>query len=98
MLNTKSGLSTFYAAAGHLIMHMFAAFYFVIVLGIEDDWQLSYDELVDLWFIGSLLVGLGSIPSGWLSDGWGRSGMMAVMFLGLGLAAIFWEMSGKKLI
>ena len=98
MLNTKSGLSTFYAAAGHLIMHMFAAFYFVIVLGIEDDWQLSYDELVDLWFIGSLLVGLGSIPSGWLSDRWSRSGMIAVMFLGLGLAAIFCGMSGNKLI
>ena len=97
MLNTKSGLSTFYAAAGHLIMHMFAAFYFVIVLGIEDDWQLSYDELVDLWFIGSLLVGLGSIPSGWLSDRWSRSGMIAVMFLGLGLAAIFCGLSDSKL-
>ncbi len=98
MLNTKFGLSTFYAAAGHLIMHMFAAFYFVIVLGIEDDWQLGYDELVDLWFIGSLLVGLGSIPSGWLSDRWSRSGMIAVMFLGLGLAAIFCGMSESKLI
>ena len=55
-------LTTFYAAIGHLIMHMFAAFYFVIVLAIEDDWRLSYDELLNLWLIGSLLVGLGEIP------------------------------------
>ena len=64
MLNLSHPLPTFYAASGHLIMHMFAAFYFVIVLGIEDDWQISYDQLVDLWFFGSLLVGLGSIPAG----------------------------------
>ena len=89
MMRIGQPLPMFYAASGHLIMHMFAAFYFVIVLGIEDEWQLSYDELVDLWFIGSLLVGLGSIPAGWLSDKWSRSGMIAVMFLGLGLAWVF---------
>ena len=88
----------FYAASGHLMMHMFAAFYFVIVLGIEDEWQLSYDELVDLWFIGSLLVGLGSIPAGWLSDKWSRSGMIAVMFIGLGLASILCGLSGNKVM
>ena len=27
-------------------MHMFAAFYFVIILAIEDVWILSYDELI----------------------------------------------------
>ena len=42
-------LITFYAATGHLMMHMFAAFYFVIVLAIEDDWNFSYDELINLW-------------------------------------------------
>ena len=91
-------LPMFYAASGHLMMHMFAAFYFVIVLGIEDEWQLSYDELVDLWFIGSLLVGLGSIPAGWLSDKWSRSGMIAVMFLGLGLASVLCGLSGNKVM
>ena len=29
-------------------MHMFAAFYFVIVLSIENQWVLSYDELIKL--------------------------------------------------
>ncbi|MDG2416313.1 MAG: MFS transporter [Pelagibacterales bacterium] len=89
-------LITFYAATGHLMMHMFAAFYFVIVLAIEDDWNFSYDELINLWLLGSLLVGLGSIPAGWLSDQWSRSGMLAIMFIGLGVSSILCGLSNNK--
>ncbi len=89
-------LITFYAATGHLMMHMFAAFYFVIVLAIEDDWNFSYDELINLWLLGSLLVGLGSIPAGWLSDRWSRSGMLAIMFIGLGTSSILCGLSNNK--
>ena len=89
-------LITFYAATGHLMMHMFAAFYFVIVLAIEDDWNFSYDELINLWLLGSLLVGLGSIPAGWLSDRWSRSGMLAIMFIGLGGSSILCGLSNNK--
>ena len=92
----KSNLVTFYAATGHLMMHMFAAFYFVIVLAIEDDWNFSYDELINLWLLGSLLVGLGSIPAGWLSDRWSRSGMLAIMFIGLGISSILCGLSNNK--
>ena len=98
MSASQSKLPTFYAAVGHLFMHMFAAIYFVIVLGIEADWQFSYDELIDLWFVGSLMVGLGSIPSGWLSDRWSRSGMIAIMFIGLGVASIFCGLSETKFL
>ncbi|SVA15120.1 uncharacterized protein METZ01_LOCUS67974 [marine metagenome] len=86
----------FYAAVGHMTMHMFAAFYFVIVLAIEDDWKFSYNELINLWFLGSLFVGLGSLPAGWLSDRWSRSGMMAIMFVGLGLSSILCGFSNTK--
>ena len=89
-------LISFYAVTGHLMMHMFAAFYFVIVLAIEDDWNFSYDELINLWLLGSLLVGLGSIPAGWLSDRWSRSGMLAVMFIGLGISSILCGLSDNK--
>jgi MFS family permease len=75
---------------------MFAAFYFVIVLAIEDDWNFSYDELINLWLLGSLLVGLGSIPAGWLSDRWSRSGMLAIMFIGLGVSSILCGLSNNK--
>ena len=89
-------LSACYAALGHLFMHMFAACYFVIVLAIEDDWAFSYDELISLWILGSLLVGLGAIPAGWLSDRWSRSGMIAIMFIGLGLASLSCGFSDSK--
>ena len=89
-------LITFYAATGHLMMHMFAAFYFVIVLAIEDDWNFSYNELINLWLLGSLLVGLGSIPAGWLSDRWSRSGMLVIMFIGLGVSSILCGLSNNK--
>ena len=69
-------------------MHMFAAFYFVIVLTIEKEWSISYDQLIRLWTFGALLIGLGAIPFGLLSDRWSRSGTMTIMFIGMGLASI----------
>ena len=95
-MENDSKLTVTYAAIGHLLMHMFAAFYFVIVLAIEDDWKLSYDELLNLWFLGSLLVGLGALPAGWISDRWSRSGMIAIMFIGLGISSLLCGLSGNK--
>ena len=79
-------------------MHMFAAFYFAIVLGIEESWKLSYDELIKLWSLGALLVGLGAIPAGWLSDKWSRSSMMVIMFIGMGLSSILCGLSNEKFL
>ena len=79
-------------------MHMFAAFYFIIVLAIEDEWKISYDELIRLWTVGALLIGLGAIPAGWLSDKWSRSGMMLIMFIGLGFSSIICGFSENKTI
>lgn len=94
--NHSRALPALYAALGHMIMHMFAACYFVIVLAIEDDWAFSYDELISLWVLGALLVGLGAVPAGWLSDRWSRSGMIAIMFFGLGLASLSCGLSNGK--
>ena len=59
MITTENSrkLTVIYAALGHLLMHMFAAFYFVIVLAIEDEWKFSYDEPLNLWFLGSVAGG-----------------------------------------
>ena len=78
-------------------MHMFAAFYFVLILSIEVDWSVSYDELIKLWSLGALLIGLGAIPFGWLSDRWSRSSMMVIMFFGMGASSIFCGLSSSKL-
>ena len=74
-------------------MHLFAAFYFVIILTIEKEWSISYDQLIRLWSLGALLIGLGAIPFGWLSDRWSRSGTMTIMFIGMGLASILCGLS-----
>ncbi len=81
-------LSLVFSCLGHAYMHVFTAFYFVIVLALEVDWRLPYHELIELWTLGALLVGLGALPAGWLGDRWSASGMMVVFFLGLGLSGI----------
>ena len=82
-----------FSSIGHALMHMFAAFYFVIILTIEKEWSISYDQLIRLWSLGALLIGLGAIPFGWLSDRWSRSGTMTIMFIGMGLASILCGLS-----
>ncbi len=81
-------LALVFSSIGHAYVHAFTAFYFVIVLSLESDWQLPYHELIELWTLGSLLVGLGAIPAGWLGDRWSAPGMMVVYFLGLGAASM----------
>lgn len=83
-------LALVYSSVGHAFMHMFTAMYFVIAVAMEKEgWQaLSYSDLVQLWSLGALMVGLAAIPSGWLGDRWSATGMMVVFFLGLGGAAV----------
>ena len=81
-------LSVIFSCLGHAYMHMFTAFYFVIVLAIEIDWQMPFHELIKLWTLGALLVGLAALPAGWLGDRWSSSGMMVIFFMGLGVLAL----------
>jgi MFS family permease len=81
-------LSLIFSCLGHLYVHLFTAFYFVIVLSLEEVWRLPYHELIELWTLGALLVGLAALPAGWLGDRWSARGMMVVYFLGMGGAAI----------
>jgi len=89
MPRSSARLSLVFSCLGHAYMHLFTAFYFVVVLALEKDWELPYHELIGLWSLGALLVGLAALPAGWLGDRWSVTGMMAVYFLGMGGAAIF---------
>jgi MFS family permease len=85
----RSGLLTIvFSSLGHAYTHMFTAFYFVIVLALEADWTIAYHELIELWTLGALLVGLCALPAGWIADRWSARGMMVVFFIGLGSAGI----------
>ncbi len=88
MQRISAHLPLIFSCLGHAYMHMFTAFYFVIVLALEDVWQRPYHELIELWTLGALLVGLAALPAGWLGDRLGASRMMIVFYLGLGLSSI----------
>lgn len=88
MAQGSARLPLVFSCLGHAYMHLFTAFYFVIVLALEDAWTLPYHELIELWTLGALLVGLAALPAGWLADRWSASGMMVVFFVGLGAAGI----------
>ena len=47
-----------FSCLGHLYVHLFTAVYFVIVLALEREWALPYHELVELWTLGALMVGV----------------------------------------
>lgn len=81
----KTGRTTAaFSCIGHFCIHFCTAFFFVIVLTLEREWNLPYHELIRLWTLGALLVGVAALPAGLLSDRFGASPMMAVFFLGLG--------------
>ena len=88
MAQGLSRLPLVFSCLGHAYMHLFTAFYFVIVLALEEAWTLPYHELLELWTLGALLVGVVALPAGWLGDRWSASGMMVVFFVGLGAAGI----------
>ena len=88
----------FFASVGHVATHLLTAFYFVIVLAIEKEWGRPYAELIQLWTVGSLLMGLGALPAGWLGDRWSAGGMMVVLFLGMGACSILCGLAGTPLM
>lgn len=77
-----------FSCLGHFYIHMLASVYFVIVLTLEIDWQESYDELIKLWTVGSVLLGLMAIPAGRFADAWSVRGTIILFFLGMGGASI----------
>ncbi|UEM20123.1 MFS transporter [Skermanella mucosa] len=81
-------LSLGFACIGHAFMHVLTALYLTVVLGLERDWAMSYDELIRLWTVGSLMIGLGAPIAGWLGDRWSDARMMVVFFLLTGAGSI----------
>src|SRR5262245_36742743 len=77
-----------YSSLGHFLMHLATAAYPIIVLGIERDWGLPYSDLLQLWTLGALLIGVLALPAGWLADRWNAPAMIVVSFFGLGLSMI----------
>lgn len=88
MTDLSARLSVGFSWVGHTLMHIVAALYLTVVLALEREWNLSYDDLIRLWTLGALLIGLGAPLAGWLGDRWSDSRMMAAFFLITGGGAI----------
>src|SRR5215831_10338440 len=74
---------------GHFLDHLFTLiFATVAALALSREWGLSYGDLVAYATPGFLAFGLFSYPAGWIADKWSREGMLAVFFVGIGVASI----------
>ena len=88
MSTQMSRATIVFSSLGHLYIHLCTAFFFVIVLSLESVWQRPYHELIELWTLGSLMVGVVALPAGMLSDKLGAAPMMVAFFLGMGGFAV----------
>lgn len=79
---------------GHFLDHMFPLiFATVAALVLVAEWGVPYGELILYATPGLVAFGLFSLPAGWAADKWSREGMMAVFFIGIGLAAVATSMA-----
>ena len=49
MSQSSSRLALAFSCVGHAYVHLFTAFYFVVVLALETEWRLPYHQLIELW-------------------------------------------------
>ena len=78
-----------FANLGHAVDHYIMLIYPTTILALEKAFpEVSYGTLLQLSLGAFVLIGLGSLPSGWLGDKWSRRGMMIIFFFGAGVACL----------
>ncbi|MDA1100382.1 MAG: MFS transporter [Proteobacteria bacterium] len=77
-----------FASVAHTYSHMFVLFFATVVLVLERVWGVPYAELFALSIPGAVMYGLAALPAGWLADRWSAAGMIAIFFIGTGVASI----------
>ncbi|MGQ9370188.1 MFS transporter [Azospirillum sp. ST 5-10] len=88
MTNTSARLAVAFSWVGHALMHVITGLFMTVVLVLEREWKVPYDELIRLWTLGSLMIGLTAPLAGWLGDRWSDSRMMAIFFVVTGIGSI----------
>ncbi|MCH8002597.1 MAG: MFS transporter [Proteobacteria bacterium] len=73
---------------GHAYAHLFMLLYATVVLVLERELGRDYGDLLLPSTAGFVAFAAGTVPAGWLGDRWSKQGMLAVMFLGLGVASL----------
>jgi MFS family permease len=73
---------------GHFLDHLFTLIIATVaVASLKAEWGMSYDQILLYAAPGFFAFGLFALPAGWLADKWSREGMIAVFFIGIGLAS-----------
>lgn len=88
MNTTSNRISLAFAQIGHSYTHILMLLYPTVVIALESELKMGYGELLVLMTAGNVLLGAAALPAGWLGDRWSTVRMMAVMFIGMGAAAI----------
>src|ERR1043166_8428795 len=78
----------FFASAAHGMHHILLTLYLTLVLVLSPAWHLPYNDLIALWTLGAMLVGLGAPLAGLLADRIGETKVLVLCFLGLGTSSI----------
>src|SRR5262245_46910141 len=86
MRTPSAGLAQAFSNIGHTLDHALTTLFPTVVLVLELQWGMSYDELIALFIAANILFGVGALPAGWLGDRWSTMGMMVIYFIGLGAA------------
>ena len=73
---------------GHGLDHLFLLLYPTVVLTLEGVFGRSYGELLSLAVPGFIAFAAGTLPAGWLGDRWSRPAMLAIFFVGIGVASV----------
>lgn len=72
----------------HFIDHYAMLIFAAAVIVIAPKFQMSYGDLLPYATPGFIAFGAGSLFSGWLGDKWSRRNMMAIFFVGMGVALV----------
>ena len=83
---------------GHFLDHLFTLIIATVaVTALKAEWGLSYDQILSYAAPGFFAFGVFSLPAGWLADMWSREGMIAVFFVGIGVASIVTALASSPL-
>jgi MFS transporter, FSR family, fosmidomycin resistance protein len=77
-----------FVCIGHAVNHMFMLFYPTVVLVLEGEFLRTYGDLIILFLGAQIMFGAGALPAGWLGDKWSPRAMLAISFIGTGLASV----------
>jgi len=94
----KDRLHFFLLNLGHFLDHLFTLIIATVaVSALKNEWGLGYDQILTYAAPGFFAFGVFALPAGWLADKWSREGMIAVFFVGIGLASIVTSMAQSPL-